>query len=44
MMLEGPVFVEIPIDTLYPFKVIKKEAVVKDPKTLSQWVASKYDF
>jgi acetolactate synthase-like protein len=36
----GPVFVEIPIDMLYPYKVTEKESVIQ-PKNILQWIVSK---
>ena len=40
----GPVFVEFPIDTLYPYPVVKKEIGMKDgPQSLMQKIIQWYD-
>ena len=39
----GPVFVELPIDTLYPIQVLEKEIVPKhEPKTILQKITALY--
>ncbi|CAG7728853.1 unnamed protein product [Allacma fusca] len=38
----GPVFVEMPIDVLYPYSTVAQESVLKDPKNILQWITSKY--
>jgi len=38
----GPVFVEMPIDILYPYKLIEQESKLKDPKNILQWITAKY--
>ncbi|CAL1548600.1 unnamed protein product, partial [Lymnaea stagnalis] len=40
----GPVFVEFPIDTLYPYQLVKKEIGMKDtgPSSLGQRVVNWY--
>ena len=39
----GPVFVELPIDTLYPYETVKKEIITKgETKTIGQKIAEWY--
>jgi len=38
----GPVFVESPIDTLYPYKLVEHEAGVTAGKTLGQKLVNMY--
>ena len=44
-LLLGPVFVEFPIDTLYPYPIVKKEVGMKEsgPQSLMQKIVNWYD-
>jgi len=38
----GPVFIEFPIDTLYPYKLVEHEAGLTPGKTLGQRLINMY--
>ncbi|XP_076309908.1 2-hydroxyacyl-CoA lyase 2-like isoform X2 [Tachypleus tridentatus] len=38
----GPVFIEYPIDVLYPFDIVKKEIGLKEAKTFTQQITNWY--
>ena len=44
--IPGPVFVEFPIDTLYPYPLVKKEIGMKDagPQSLMQKIINWYGY
>lgn len=41
LFISGPVFIELPLDVLYPYKLVKKEMKIPDnPKGFTQRMSS----